>query len=44
MFLINARETKLIDLRLKLASMQASYEKSLAELYYYAGTRTQGNE
>ncbi|WP_240047198.1 TolC family protein [Hymenobacter nivis] len=43
-FLINARETKLIDLRLKLASMQASYEKSLAELYYYAGTRTQGNE
>ncbi|WP_262490159.1 TolC family protein, partial [Hymenobacter coccineus] len=43
-FLINSRETKLIDLRLKLASMQASYEKSLAELYYYAGTRTPGTE
>ncbi|AMJ68198.1 transporter [Hymenobacter sp. PAMC 26628] len=43
-FLINSRETKLIDLRLKLASMQAGYEKSLAELYYYAGTRTPGAE
>ena len=43
-FLINTRETKLIDLRLKLASLQASYEKSLAELYYYAGTRTPGME
>ncbi len=43
-FLINARETKLIDLRLKQESMRASYEKSLAELYYYAGTRTLGAE
>lgn len=41
-FLINARESKLIDLRLKQESMRASYEKSLAELYYYAGTRTLG--
>ncbi|RSK48252.1 TolC family protein [Hymenobacter rigui] len=39
-FLVNARETKLIDLRLKQESMRASYEKALAELYYYAGTRT----
>jgi outer membrane protein TolC len=43
-FLINARETKLIDLRLKQESMRASYEKALAELYYYAGTRTLGAE
>ncbi|MCA8829146.1 TolC family protein [Hymenobacter pini] len=42
LFLINARETKLIDLRLKQESMRASYEKTLAELYYYAGTRTVG--
>ncbi|WP_072144795.1 TolC family protein [Hymenobacter sp. AT01-02] len=41
-FLINSRETKLIDLRLKQESMRASYEKTLAELYYYAGTRTLG--
>lgn len=37
-FLINARETKLIDLRIKQESLRASYEKSRAELYYYAGT------
>ena len=43
-FLINARETKLIDLRIKQESMRASYEKALAELYYYAGTRTLGVE
>jgi outer membrane protein TolC len=41
-FLINARETKLIDLRLKQESLRASYEKSRAELYYYAGSRTLG--
>ena len=39
-FLINARETKLIDLRIKQESMRASYEKARAELYYYAGTRS----
>lgn len=39
-FLVNARETKLIDLRLKQESLRANYEKTLAELYYYAGTRT----
>ncbi|WP_245849593.1 TolC family protein [Hymenobacter crusticola] len=43
-FLVNSRETKLIDLRLKQESMRASYEKTLAELYYYAGTRTLGAE
>ena len=43
-FLVNNRETKLIDLRLKQESMRASYEKTLAELYYYAGTRTLGAE
>ncbi|MBO2008389.1 TolC family protein [Hymenobacter negativus] len=39
-FLINARETKLIDLRIKQESLRSSYEKSRAELYYYAGTRS----
>jgi outer membrane protein TolC len=39
-FLINARETKLIELRIKQESLRASYEKSRAELYYYAGTRS----
>ncbi|MVN76102.1 transporter [Hymenobacter sp. HMF4947] len=41
-FLINARETKLIDLRIKQESLRASYEKSRAELYYYAGSRSVG--
>jgi outer membrane protein TolC len=39
-FLINARESKLIDLRIKQESMRSSYEKYRAELYYYAGTRS----
>lgn len=39
-FLINTRETKLIELRVKQESLRASYEKSRAELYYYAGTRS----
>ena len=43
-FLINARESKLIDLRIKQESLRASYEKSLAELYYYAGTRSVNGE
>ncbi|WP_242510082.1 TolC family protein [Hymenobacter persicinus] len=41
-FLINARESKLIELRIKQESLRASYEKARAELYYYAGTRTLG--
>ena len=39
-FLINSRESKLIDLRIKQEGLRASYEKSRAELYYYAGTRS----
>lgn len=39
LFLINSRETKLIDMRIKLESMIAGYGKSLAELYYKAGSR-----
>ena len=41
-FLINARESKLIDLRIKQESLRANYEKSRAELYYYAGSRSAG--
>ena len=37
-FLVNARETKLIELRIKQESLRASYEKARAELSYYAGT------
>ncbi|TWR29972.1 TolC family protein [Mucilaginibacter pallidiroseus] len=39
LFLINSRETKLIDMRIKRESMVAGYQKTLAELYYKAGTR-----
>jgi outer membrane protein TolC len=39
LFLINSRETKLIDMRIKLESMISGYQKTLAELYYKAGTR-----
>jgi len=39
LFLINSRETKLIDMRIKQESMVAGYQKALAELYYKAGTR-----
>jgi outer membrane protein TolC len=39
LFLINSRESKLIDMRIKLESMIAGYQKTLAELYYKAGTR-----
>ena len=38
-FLVNTRETKLIELQIKQESLRAGYEKSRAELYYYAGTR-----
>ena len=38
LFLINSRETKLIDMRLKMAELISSYEKTVAELYYVAGT------
>ena len=39
LFLINSRETKLIDMKIKQESMVAAYQKTLAELYYKAGTR-----
>ncbi|MCD0488814.1 TolC family protein [Pedobacter sp. MC2016-14] len=39
LFLINSRETKLIDMKIKKESMVAGYQKTLAELYYKAGTR-----
>lgn len=39
LFLINSRETKLIDMKIKQESMIASYQKTIAELYYKAGTR-----
>lgn len=39
LFLINSRESKLIDMKIKRESMIAGYQKTLAELYYKAGTR-----
>ena len=39
-FLVNIRESKLIELLIKQESLRASYEKARAELYYYAGTRS----
>ena len=38
LFLVNARETKLIDLRLKGEELKTKYQKAVAELYYVAGT------
>jgi len=39
LFLINNRETKLIDMQIKQAELVSKYQKSLADLYYKAGTR-----
>ena len=39
LFLINARETKLIDMRIKLEELRSKYQKAVAELYYIAGTK-----
>ena len=39
LFLINSRETKLIDMQIKRAEMIANFQKTLAGLYYKAGTR-----
>lgn len=41
LFLINSRETKLIDMKIKRESIISGYQKKLAELYYKAGTRQQ---
>lgn len=44
LFLINSRESKLIDMKIKRESMISGYQKTLAELYYKAGIRqNQGN-
>ncbi|WP_420150435.1 TolC family protein [Spirosoma sp.] len=38
LFLVNSRETKLIDLRLKGEELKTKYQKAIAELYFVAGT------
>lgn len=38
LFLVNSRETKLIDLRLKGEELKTKYQKAIAELHYVAGT------
>ena len=38
LFLVNSRETKLIDLRLKGEELKSKYQKAVAELYFVAGT------
>lgn len=39
LFLVNTRETKLIDMQLKLEELRSKYQKAVAELYYAAGGR-----
>lgn len=39
LFIINTRETKLIDMRIKRENLIANYQKAVAELYYKAGMR-----
>lgn len=39
LFLINSRESKLIDMKIKREEMISGYQKTLAELYYKAGSR-----
>lgn len=41
LFLINTRESKLIDMKMRREDLIASFNKTLAELYYKAGTRLQ---
>ena len=38
LFLVNARETKLIDLGVKLEELRTKYQKAVAGLWYAAGT------
>ncbi|WP_138991393.1 TolC family protein [Larkinella sp. C7] len=40
LFLINSRETKLIDLQVKLEELRAKYQKAVAALWYAAGTNS----
>ncbi len=44
LFIINNRESKLIDMRMKREGLITNYNKTLAELYYKAGTRWQGDK
>ena len=37
LFLINARESKLIEMRAKVESLKAKFEKSIAAIAYAAG-------
>jgi outer membrane protein TolC len=39
LFLINTRETKLIDMEVKKAELESKFQKSIAEVYYRAGNR-----
>ncbi|WP_406827109.1 TolC family protein [Pedobacter sp. KACC 23697] len=39
LFLINARETKLIEMQVKRAELLANLQKAMAEVYYQAGKR-----
>ncbi|QJW92316.1 TolC family protein [Spirosoma taeanense] len=41
LFLVNARESKLIDLRVKGEELKTKYQKAVAELYFVAGTSEQ---
>lgn len=38
LFLINNRESKLIDMKIKKEDLVSSYQKKIAEMYYKAGT------
>ena len=38
LFLVNTRESKLIDLRIKREELRAKYQKAVAQLYFTAGT------
>ncbi|HEV7380401.1 MAG TPA: TolC family protein [Dyadobacter sp.] len=40
LFLINSRETKLIDMKIKRVELLTGYQKSIAQLYYATGTVT----
>lgn len=40
LFLVNTRETKLIDMQIKLEELRSKYQKAVAELYYAAGVRS----
>lgn len=42
LFLVNARESKLIDLGVKLEALRTKYQKAVATLWYAAGTYSGG--